>query len=215
MHLGRVQASLTLLSFFHGFSWLYCQAVGCLWFQARNGYACINRACLKLQTNARKSMRYKQGFCRFWFMLTQEFTGDPVFWMLQLYIVCERVGVSSRSARTRPMCWNRGHKWHNLGKNRVWRTFVRHTLRHALRHAYEARPLLFTKVWRTRRRKTDFLWSGLQENLFSIEEVRVYGGALAEACVSMNQNQQKKNPAIAWTPLIITRNEESSNRKST
>ena len=44
---------------------------------ARNGYACINRACLKLQTNARKSMQYKQGFCRFWFMLTQEFTGDP------------------------------------------------------------------------------------------------------------------------------------------
>ena len=28
-------------------------AAGCLWFQARNGYACINRACLKLQTNAR------------------------------------------------------------------------------------------------------------------------------------------------------------------
>ena len=28
-------------------------AVGCLKFQARNGYACINRACLKLQTNAR------------------------------------------------------------------------------------------------------------------------------------------------------------------
>ena len=41
----------------------------------------------------------------FWFMV-HGYTSiiEEVFWMLQLYIVCERVGVSSRSARTRPMC---------------------------------------------------------------------------------------------------------------
>ena len=81
--LGRVQTSLTLLSLLLRFSRFFLIVLlgpkAVCSFQARNGYACINRSCLKLQTNARKSMRYKQGFCWFWFMLTQKFTGDPTF----------------------------------------------------------------------------------------------------------------------------------------
>jgi hypothetical protein len=76
--LASVQASLTLLSFFHGFSWLYCWGRR-LSVVSGKEWLCLHKQGL-LEAYRRMlagSMQYKQGFCRFWFMLTQEFTGDP------------------------------------------------------------------------------------------------------------------------------------------
>jgi hypothetical protein len=78
MQLSIVQANLTLLSFFHGFSWLYCWGRR-LSVVSGKEWLCLHKQGL-LEAYRRMlagSMQYKQGFCRFWFMLTQEFTGDP------------------------------------------------------------------------------------------------------------------------------------------
>ena len=180
--LASVQTSLTLLSLLLRFSRFFLIVLPSRRLSvvsARNGYACINRACLKPTDKCSQEHAVQTRVLLVLVHATQEFTGDPIFtaimhdsqkvWftperrggdevirMLQLYIVCKRGRVSPNATYTRTTCWNREHKWLDLRRNSVWRTKVRHTLRHTLRHAYEPRPLLFTKVWRTRRRKTNF-----------------------------------------------------------
>ena len=79
--LGRVQASLTLRSLLHRFSRFFLIVLQSrrLSVVSSKKRLCLHKQVL-LEAYRRMlagSMQYKQGFCWFWFRLTQEFTGDP------------------------------------------------------------------------------------------------------------------------------------------